>query len=324
MCTCIVMGKNHRYFGRTLDYECRFGESAAITPRNYPFSLKNGSAIRTRYAMNGMATVVGDYPLYAEAVNEKGLAMAGLNFPGSAVYFEPAEGKLNLTPFELIPWFLGQYETAAQVREILPGLVITNVPFSEKLPLSWLHWMISDKNECIVIEQTNEGLRWYENPTGVMTNNPPFPFQMMNLRNYLNLSPNDPVNRFSDRLTLLPYGRGMGAIGLPGDNSPESRFVRAAFNKLNSECAEDEISCVTQFFHVLESVSLVRGATITEEGKPDITNYSCCVDTESGTYYYRTYTNSQITAVKMTEKEKNATALINIPLVEEQQIYYVN
>lgn len=324
MCTCIVMGKENAFFGRTLDYECRFGESIAITPRNYPFSFKNGSKLRTSYAMTGMATVIGDYPLYAEAVNEKGVALAGLNFPGSAVYFEPQEGKLNLAPYELIPWFLGQCETAAQIRERLSELVITNVPFSEKLPLSWLHWMVSDKKECFVLEQTNEGLRWYDNPVGVMTNNPPFPFQMMNLRNYLNLTPDDPVNRFSDKVTLLPYGRGMGAIGLPGDNSPASRFVRAAFNRLNSECADDTVSCVTQFFHVLESVSLIRGTTITEGGQPDVTNYSCCVDTESGTYYYKTYTNSQITAVKMTEQEKNAASLINIPLVEEQQIHYVN
>lgn len=324
MCTCMVMGKKNAYFGRTLDYECRFGESVAITPRNYPFSFKNSPAIRTRYAMTGMATVVGDCPLYAEAVNEKGVGIAGLNFPGSAVYFEPQEGKLNLASYELIPWFLGQCGTAAQIKERLSDLVITNVPFSEQMPPAWLHWMICDKDECFVMEQTKEGLRWYDNPVGVMTNNPPFPFQMTNLRNYLNLSPNDPVNRFSDRLTLLPYGRGMGAIGLPGDNSPESRFVRAAFNKLNSECGEDTVSCVTQFFHVLDSVSLVRGATITEDGKPDITNYSCCFDTVNGTYYYKTYTNNQITAVKMTEKEKNAEALINIPLVEEQQIYYVN
>lgn len=324
MCTCIVMGKENAYFGRSMDFEYRFGESVVITPRDYPFSFKNNPASRTRYAMIGMAAVNGDYPLYAEAVNEKGLAMAGLNFPVSAVYFEPEQGKQNLAPYELIPWFLGQYETAAQIRECLPKLVITNVPFSEKLPLSSLHWMICDKDECFVMEQTSEGLRWYENPVGVMTNNPPFPYQMMNLRNYMNLTPNDPVNRFCDRIALPTYGRGMGAIGLPGDNSPESRFVRAAFNKLNSECAEDEMSQVTQFFHVLDAVSLVRGATMTEEGKPDITNYCCCANTKTGTYYYKTYTNNQITAVKMTEREKSAPTLTNYPLMEEQQIYYVN
>lgn len=324
MCTCMVMGKKNGFFGRTLDFEYRFSESVAITPRNYPFTFKNNPAIRTRYAMIGMATVVQDCPLYAEAVNEKGVAMAGLNFPGSAVYFEPVEGKLNLAPYELFPWFLGQCETAAQIREQLTGLVITGIPFIESMPCAWLHWMICDQKECFVLEQTQEGLRWYENPVGVMTNNPPFPYQMMNLRNYLNLTPDDPVNRFSDRLTLLPYGRGMGAIGLPGDCSPESRFVRAAFNKLHSQCAEDAVSMVTQFFHVLDSVSLVRGATITEDGKPDVTNYSCCIDTVTGTFYYKTYNNNQITAVKMTEKEKNASGLTNIPLVEEQQIRYVN
>lgn len=324
MCTCMVMGKKNAYFGRSMDFEYRFGERVAITPRNMLFPLKNGLQIRTRYAMIGMAAVRGEYPLYAEAVNEKGVAMAGLNFPGNAVHFAPVQGKLNLAPYELIPWFLGQCETAAQIRESLSDLVITNIPFSDRLPLSELHWMICDREACFVVEQTKEGLCWYENPIGVMTNNPPFPYQMMNLRNYLNLSPNEPVNRFSDRIVLQTYGRGMGAIGLPGDTSPESRFVRAAFNKLNSECAEDEISQITQFFHVLDSVSLVRGATITEDGKPDVTNYCCCSNTENGTYYYKTYTNNQITAVKMTEREKNAAGLTVYPLIEEQQIRYVN
>ena len=324
MCTCMVMGKKNAYFGRSMDFEYRFGERVAITPRNMLFSLKNGLQIRTRYAMIGMAAVRGEYPLYAEAVNEKGVAMAGLNFPGNAVHFAPVQGKLNLAPYELIPWILGQCETAAQIRESLSDLVITNIPFSDRLPLSELHWMICDREACFVVEQTKEGLCWYENPIGVMTNNPPFPYQMMNLRNYLNLSPNEPVNRFSDRIVLQTYGRGMGAIGLPGDTSPESRFVRAAFNKLNSECAEDEISQITQFFHVLDSVSLVRGATITEDGKPDVTNYCCCSNTENGTYYYKTYTNNQITAVKMTEREKNAAGLTVYPLIEEQQIRYVN
>ncbi len=324
MCTCMVMGKKNAYFGRSMDFEYRFGERVAITPRNMLFSLKNGLQIRTRYAMIGMAAVRGEYPLYAEAVNEKGVAMAGLNFPGNAVHFAPVQGKLNLAPYELILWFLGQCETAAQIRESLSDLVITNIPFSDRLPLSELHWMICDREACFVVEQTKEGLCWYENPIGVMTNNPPFPYQMMNLRNYLNLSPNEPVNRFSDRIVLQTYGRGMGAIGLPGDTSPESRFVRAAFNKLNSECAEDEISQITQFFHVLDSVSLVRGATITEDGKPDVTNYCCCSNTENGTYYYKTYTNNQITAVKMTEREKNAAGLTVYPLIEEQQIRYVN
>ena len=116
----------------------------------------------------------------------------------------------------------------------------------------------------------------------------------------------------------------MGAIGLPGDNTPTSRFVRAAFNKLNSISEDDEMSSITQFFHILDSVSMVKGSTITKEGKCDITTYSSCINTNKGIYYYKTYTNNQITAVKMTEQEKNKKELSIYDLIEEQKIKYEN
>lgn len=116
----------------------------------------------------------------------------------------------------------------------------------------------------------------------------------------------------------------MGAIGLPGDNTPTSRFVRTAFNKLNSVSEDDEMSSITQFFHILESVSMIKGTTITKDGKYDITTYSCCINTNKCIYYYKTYTNSQITAVKMTEREKNKKELSIYNLLEEQQIKFVN
>lgn len=169
-----------------------------------------------------------------------------------------------------------------------------------------------------------DGLKLYDNPVGVLTNNPPFDYHLTNLNNYMNLTPYYAENSFSDKIDLRQYGQGMGAIGLPGDSSPASRFVRAVFNKLNSACGEDENSSVAQFFHILDSVAMVQGATVTKDGKNDITAYSCCINTSAGIYYYKTYTNNQITAVKMTEKEKTATALSVYNLIEEQQIRYEN
>lgn len=324
MCTCIDFKTEDNYFGRNLDLEYRFNEKVVITPRGYGFNLKNGDAIKTKYSLIGMATVVGDYPLYAEASNEKGLSMAGLYFPKNARFFAEDNAKLNLTPYELIPYFLGLYSTTAEIREILPRLNITNIPFGEGLPITDLHWMISDGRECIVIEQTQSGLKVYDNPAGVLTNNPPFDYHLTNLNNYINLTPGYQENRFSDKLNLRQYGQGMGAIGLPGDASPASRFVRAAFNKLNSVCGNDEKSSVSQFFHILDSVAMVQGATVTEHGKNDITAYSCCINTSKGIYYYKTYTNNQLTAVRMTDEAKNKKTLSVYELIEEQQIKYEN
>lgn len=320
MCTCIELKTKDSYFGRNLDLEYRFNEKVVITPREYEFKLKNGIAFNTRYAMIGMANVMEDYPLYAEASNEKGLSMAGLYFPGNAYFFEENPAKINLTPYELIPYFLGMYENVEEIRDDLANLNITNIPFAENLPVSELHWMISDGKDCIVLEQTKDGLKIYDNPIGVLTNNPPFEYHLANIVNYSNLTPYRTESRFSEQIRLQQYGQGMGAIGLPGDNSPASRFVRAAFHKLNSACKEDEESSVTQFFHILDSVAMVRGATITQEGKCDITTYSCCINIDKGIYYYKTYANNQITAVRMTEEEKSKKELSVYALIEEQQI----
>lgn len=324
MCTCIDFTTKDHYFGRTLDLEYRFDEKVVITPRNYCFALKNGTTIRTRYAMIGMASVKENYPLYAEATNEKGLSIAGLNFLGNACFFPEDKSRFNLTPYELFPYFLGLYSTVADLREILPDLNITDIPLSEDIPLAELHWMISDGTECIILEQMEDGLKIYDNPVGILTNNPPFSYHLANLNNYMNLTPCCPENRFSDKLNLQQYGMGMGAIGLPGDSSPSSRFVKASFTKLNSVCEKDEMSSVTQFFHILGSVSIVKGTTLTKDGLDDLTTYACCMNTTRGIYYYKTYNNSQITALRMTGREKCRKTLCIHELIDTQQVRYVN
>jgi choloylglycine hydrolase len=160
--------------------------------------------------------------------------MAGLNFVGNAVYGRPESGKENIAQFELIPWILAQCATVRDARKLLETVNITDTAFSADLPPAQLHWMIGDREAVITVEAVREGLRIYDNPVGVLTNNPPFDEQLFNLNNYLNLSAQEPENRFSDKIDLKPCSRGMGALGLPGDWSSPSRFVRAAFVKLNS------------------------------------------------------------------------------------------
>ena len=318
MCTCINLKTKDQYFGRNLDLEYRFNEKVVITPRNY--KIKN---IDIKYAMIGMATIEDNYPLYAEAANEKGLAMAGLYFPNNAYYNEPMKNKINLSPYEFILYILGNYKSVKALKEIINDINIINVPFNN-FPLADLHWMISDDNDCIVVEQVKEGLKVYDNKIGVLTNNPQFSYHLTNINNYINLSPKNRENTFSNKINLVNYGQGMGAIGLPGDNSPTSRFIRVAFNKLNSVCNDDEESSVTQFFHILDSVAMVRGSVITEDNNYDITTYSCCINTTKGIYYYKTYNNNQITAIKLNSVNMNDNKLSIYELIEKQQIKYIN
>jgi choloylglycine hydrolase len=268
-----------------------------------------------------MATVSDGYPLYYDATNEKGLSIAGLNFPDNAVYFPKSESKENVAPFELIPYILGSCSSVGEALKKIENINLWNIPFSKEYPLSPLHWMLADKKQCVTIEPMKAGLKIYKNSVGVLTNNPPFDYHMYNLANYMNLTPNQPENRFG--ADLKPYSLGMGAIGLPGDLSSASRFVRAAFTKNNSVSGASEEESVNSFFHILTSVEQVKGLNRVN-GEYEYTVYSSCCNADRGIYYYITYNNRQITAVDMMKEDINGNNLIEFPLNLCQQIIKQN
>ena len=317
MCTAAAFQTKDFYFGRTLDYECSYGECVTVTPRRYPFSFRHMGRLDAHYAMIGMAHVADGYPLYYDAVNEAGLGMAGLNFVGNAQYAEVREGKENVAQFELIPWIL-------EARARLDALNLVGTPFSEHYPAAQLHWLLADKDEAVVIESMADGLHVYDDPAGVLTNNPPFPQQLFNLNNYMALSPRQPENRFSGALGLHCYSRGMGALGLPGDLSSMSRFVRVAYTKLNAVCRDTEAENVSQFFHILGAVEQQRGCCEVEPGAYEYTIYTSCCNATRGIYYYTTYDNHQITAVDLHRAELDGETLSTWPLVTGEQIFRQN
>ena len=324
MCTAATYKTKDFYFGRTLDYEFSYGDQIAITPRNYPFSFRHAGEMATHYAIIGMAHVAGSYPLYYDAINEKGVGMAGLNFVGNAAYADVSPDRDNVAQFEFIPWILSQCATLSEVRTLLERMALVATPFNEQFPLAQLHWIISDKTGSITVESIADGLHIYENPVGVLTNNPPFPQQMFQLNNFMHLSPKQPVNTFSDDLALTAYSRGMGALGLPGDLSSASRFVRVAFTKMNAFSGDSEKESVSQFFHILGSVDQQRGCCEVADGKYEITLYTSCCNVTKGIYYYTTYENHQISAVDMHRENLDGGALICYPVIQGEQINYQN
>lgn len=312
MCTAITYKTKDHYFGRNLDLEYSYNEAVTITPRNYIFEFRRMGEMRTHFAMIGMAYVVDNFPLYYDATNEKGLSIAGLNFPDNADYKPYCEGKDNVTPFELIPWILTQCETVNEAKKLIERINIYNENFSHNLPLSPLHWIISDKERSITLESVRSGIRVYDNPVGVLTNNPTFDYQMFNLNNYMSLTNGDIKNTFSAEkdLALKTYSRGMGALGLPGDFSSVSRFVKAAFVKQNSVSQNSENESVSQFFHILKSVEMPRGCVKVGEDSYAFTIYSSCCNTDQGIYYYTTYYNSNICAIDMRKENLNNDKLV--------------
>lgn len=358
MCTAATYETEDFYFGRTLDYECSFGEEVVVTPRRFPYSFRNGRKLDEHYAMIGMAHVEEGCPLYYEAVNEKGLGMAGLNFVGNAFYGEQVRGRDNVAFFEFIPWILGQCASLEEARDLLGRIHLTGEAFSSRLPVAQLHWMISGREGSIVVESMKDGLHIHDNPVGVMTNNPPFPLQMFQLNNYMGLSVDEPGNHFSPGLPLRTYSRGMGALGLPGDLSSQSRFVRAAFTRMNAVSGKSERESVSQFFHILGTVDNPRGCcrvwrdrsegaagefsgqraggeglrtfgtdTGQERGSQagyEITVYTCCCNVDKGIYYYTTYDNHQITGVHMHREDLEGKELGRYSLILEEQIRMQN
>lgn len=323
MCTAISITVRDNYFGRNLDYDHGFGEKIVVTPRQYRFQFRNGKVIKNHYAIIGMALPLDCYPLYFDASNEKGLSMAGLNFPDNAHYNNAISGKENVASFEFIPWILTQCKNVSEAEKLIKNINITNWEFKDGLAPTPLHWIVADKNRSITVEQTKERMNIYENPVGVLTNSPAFEMHLINLSNYMHLSSKNPENRFSDKVEMRIYSRGMGAIGLPGDLSSMSRFVRACFVKLNSVYGETESEIVNQFFHILYSVCQQKGCSKVGDSY-EITNYTSCCNTDKGIYYYTTYNNASINAVDMHRENLESSELIIYNMIEKQEINIQN
>lgn len=319
MCTAISWKAQRHYFGRNLDLECSFGEHIAIVPRRLPLRFSSGETLSDHPAMIGTAHLCDDYPLFYDAANECGLCIAGLNFPENAHYEDR-----GIACYEIPLRLLSQCKTAPEAVQCLLSEGISGKAFSEAMPATPLHFMLADRDQCFTVEPMADSIHIHENPLGVLTNNPPFEFQMMHLNNYRNLTPDEAENRFSRRIELNRYSRGMGAIGLPGDFSSQSRFVKAAFVKLHSPISEDRDADLMQFFHMLESVAMPLGSVVLENAAMEKTVYSVCYDAENGVYYYRTYENSRISAVNMYREALDSDQLIAYPMQNRFCVYAQN
>lgn len=314
MCTAASFKNKNTYFGRTLDYEFSYGEKVTITPRNYPFEFRHLGLNNNHYAIIGMAHIHNDYPMYYDAMNEYGLGMAGLNFVGNAKYNEVIEGKENVAQFEFISFILSTCKNVLEAKNKIKEINLVKTPYNEYYPAAKLHWILRDTNDCIVVEAMEDGLHIYDNKTGSLTNNPPFNYQLENLKNYVSLNNDEPNKSFSFNEAF--YSRGMGSVGLPGDLTSQGRFVRVVYTAHFSVASPDENSSVNQFFHILESVWQTRGLCKIND-KYEITIYASCMNLNEGIYYYKTYDNPQISAVYLKNENLNSSKLISYDLAKE-------
>lgn len=324
MCTALSFTTKDHYFGRNLDLDRSYGEEVCVMPRNFPIEFRTIGKMDNHFAMIGIATVVCAFPLFYDAANEYGLSMAGLNFTNNAFFGPIKSDKDNIAPFEFIPWVLSQCKTVNDAENLLSKINLAEIPFNDALPCAYLHWIISDKDRSIVAEFLKDGLHIHTDEYGVLTNNPPFPYHLENLEKYKNLRNDNKNIQLEENLPYSTYSQGLGAVGLPGDVSSMSRFVRMVFGKQNSVCDDDELSSVGQFFHLLSSVETLKGACVTDQGNLFFTVYSCCINTDKGRYYYTSYQNRQINCVDMHKTDLNGEEISRFPLELRESINLQN
>ncbi len=320
MCTALSLTAGSHLFGRTLDLEYSYGESVVITPRRFAFRFCTQPEQPRHHAIIGMAHMQDGLPLYYDAVNEHGLCIAALNFPHSAAYRAPEDDDW-LAPYEVIPFLLGRCTTAQQAAVLLGGLPVAAHDFSPDLPCTPLHWLLADNQDCFVAEPRTDAIRIYRNPVRVLTNEPSFPYQQERLSDYLNLSPFPGENRFSPKLDLTVCSRGMGAMGLPGDFSSHSRFVRAAFVSQNARPCHSTEEGISRFFQLMACVTVPRGSVRLPQGDVE-TIYTACCDALRGVYYYTTAQNPSVSAVDMHHVDLEATVPVSYPLAQTLHLHW--
>ncbi|MGL5415385.1 MAG: choloylglycine hydrolase [Clostridium sp.] len=328
MCTALTLKtkENEHLFGRNMDIEYEFGQSVGIVPRGFKYlNSVTKEEERTKYAVMGMMTVMENHPMLADGMNEKGLAVAGLNFPTYAYYeTESVAGKTNISVYDVMFWIVSNFASLDEVRKEALNLNIMNIPFNEKTPTPTLHWIVTDKSgESIVIEKTKEGIKVFENKVGVLTNSPTFDWHETNLRQYIGLYANQVAKETWSDQELPALGQGTGCVGLPGDFTPASRFIRAAFLRHFALANDSDSMAVNEFFHILNNVAMVRGSVRTPE-RSDITIYTSCMNLEKGIYYYNTYNNNSLNAVNMNKEKLDGDELILFPYNDKLEVTYQN
>ena len=311
---------------RTLEFSIDLESDVIMVPRGYARTGttpegKNGMKWTSRYASLG-ANGVG-MPLLFEGVNEKGLAVGLFYFPTTAGYmkYNPAEAARTIAPWEVGSWILENFATTEEVRQNIGSISVAEVVFKKWGFVPPVHFVVHDASgKSIVIEYVEGNLHVYDDPLGVMSNSPAFDWHLTNLRNYVNFSMVNapPVEVGGIRLT--GFGQGTGMLGMPGDFTPPSRFVRAVAYSTSAPPSKTGAEAVLQAFHILNNFDIPKGA-VREDQKDkhgnivaDYTIWTSAIDLKARRFYFRTYENSQIRSVDLMAMPVDAKSITRVSM----------
>lgn len=304
MCTAIMLAdkSKRRYVGRTMDFSHVIDPSLYICPRNYIIKEMNTPLeIKNQYAFIGIGQETSKV-MFAEGMNEKGVAVQALYLPQYASYLTPYEavGKEAIDSLEVVTYLLGNCKSVVDAYTKLQHITIVGTEDMITGTVSPLHWMITDiSGNCLVLESRADGIHLIPNPIGVLTNSPNLEWHLTNLCNYMNVSADQCEEKQWGNVTLTPFGQGGGGFGLPGDDTSPSRFVRAAFLNSNMIPPQDPDEGVNTLFHMLDTLSIPKGSVMTSKGVCDYTQYISVMDLQRKRYYFKTYDNNQILSARM-------------------------
>jgi choloylglycine hydrolase len=297
---------------RTIEWgENNLNSKLVISPRNYRYAStlpnqKQGLSWQSKYGFVGIS--VSDDRFIAEGVNEQGLSAGLFYFKnyGDLAKFDPKDSANNITDMDFVRWMLSQYATVDEVKSALNSIKIVNVYIDKKgNPSPTAHWRVSDKQgRSVIIEITHGGqIHFYDNVAKVLTNAPDYPWQLTNLNNYVNLTPGIAQNQSINGVNTFSFGVGSGALGLPGDITPPSRFVRAAFYVNSAPKLPTAKAAVSQAFHILNNFDIPIGSEFNNKAHipnlPSATQWTSVIDQTHGMLYYTTMFDNRIKSINL-------------------------
>lgn len=326
MCTGIKISSlaDNTYWGRTQEFNIILNYSGLLIPRSY----ENNHALthyRSKYAALGVAC--NGMPLLIDGVNEKGLAGGSFYFANYNQYAKQEmikkEGKLALCGEEFVTYALLNYASVAELKELVnkdTAIADATGLFGDSLPQ---HYVFQDTTGASVVVEPSVAGRYevYDNPIGIFTNNPKFDWHLVNLQNYIRLDDQVPINIQMDAFTILSPGKGIGLFGIPGDYSPPSRFIRAAYLKHFANPVSDD-KAIELIFHLLDSFDIAKGVVkIKGADNVQYTQYTSAYDLNERTLYIHLYDNRMIQTVKLDPTLLENDKLQFYQLVETQQYH---
>jgi choloylglycine hydrolase len=316
-------------YARTMEWGASDLKSEMVlVPRGLAFTSalgggETGMAWKNPYGFVGVNAA--GLPYATDGMNEAGLTVGVLFFPGFAEFQQPSADQQSTTisSVDLANYLLGNFKTVEEVRQAMPKVrVVRNAEIEKEFgsPIPVHHVVTDATGASIVIEYTKDGtLAIFDNKVGVMTNSPSYDWHLLNLRNYANLTPRGaPANRNINGVSLAPFGAGSGMLGLPGDFTPPSRFIRAVAFVNSMEPVEDAAQAVNAAATMLNNFDipkgLVREGATAEDYHLGYTQWSVIADTSHRVYYYWTMYDRRMRSVEFAKLDFNAKKVSSFPL----------